>query len=146
MTIKLIVIAGLASALVFARWWTPRRQIKSAWAILLILCFITLLAFGFALPDFTASLAEVAQVRNGTDLLVYFLFLAWVLTLVVAVKSAHQYRLELARTVSEVAILRYLVESTSDQIASKVQSAIPEASSTSRTAAVGGKQVVEDAG
>lgn len=102
MIIQVLLVVALVAVVLYL-FLTPSSASRRAWLRIMAVLFLAVFLIAFLFPGITADLARWVGVKSGTELLVYVMFVAWVITSLVFYTMITDLRRRQARLVQELA-------------------------------------------
>jgi len=100
--IQVLLVMALVAVVLYL-FLTPSSASRRAWLRIMAVMFLAVFLFAFLFPGITADFARWVGVKSGTELLVYVMFVAWVITSLVFYTMITDLRRRQARLVQELA-------------------------------------------
>ena len=102
MIIQVLIVVALVAVVLYL-FLTPSSASRRAWLRILAVLFLLVFLVAFLFPGITADIATWVGVKSGTELLVYVMFVAWVVTSLVFYNMITDLRRRQARLIQELA-------------------------------------------
>jgi hypothetical protein len=100
--IQVLLVVALVAVVLYL-FFTPSSASRRAWLRIAAVVFLVVFVIGFLFPGITADIANWVGVKSGTELLVYVMFVAWVVTSLVFYTMITDLRRRQATLVQELA-------------------------------------------
>jgi len=100
--IQVLIVVALVAVVLYL-FLTPSSASRRAWLRILAVLFLLVFLVAFLFPGITADIATWVGVKSGTELLVYVMFVAWVVTSLVFYNMITDLRRRQARLIQELA-------------------------------------------
>jgi len=100
--IQVLIVVALVAVVIYL-FLTPSSASRVAWLRILAVLFLLVFLVAFLFPGITADIATWVGVKSGTELLVYVMFVAWVVTSLVFYNMITDLRRRQARLIQELA-------------------------------------------